>query len=1430
MASSTPLSSPFSPSQAYGLPATDGASLRCVASAEKEAGDTREILAEREATRTPADADEASLASQLVEELEKVKKLFAKEPYPGSALEWCLLNLPRKPHLLRDQGLEEDEDEEDDCEDEEEDSEEEESEDEEHAEREAGEGEKGGDSDQHGGGLPGTGGHLCVFRGAEEDVDGRKVTAPACMYTTSRYASSHSSSLPFSHTFSALVSATESRTGSLSRQSTAADMSAKGLEAPTPLPTAGVDTVSPSQLATQEGDPGRGSSAESFFQSEFSAASSAVPHTTLSPSSVSSRASSPSACPPEVGGQERQAELCLPKAASDNDEGAEEQTDEECREETDEGNRQEQETAESDPLHFHVLPSPLSHGKVGSRAQLLLASAASLEWHTPATVMEEEEAVPRDSEREENSLRQRAGARANASTVKSEEENDALSGEKREGTMTNKQDSETDFPTYWSLERRGENSEEREHGEESRVVRKERLDQLCKASGDKNTTGASFANTLSSVSSCVASPPSSFSSRPSLDLSSPSALSGGTDQGRPVFAWSPNTEEAEDTETTENDTIEKISANAPRAFTRPTPSSSFSCSTSACAGDSSSALVSVPSCPAQEDPFLGVQGADCVQTACEARRETLSPASDTPKPFSLEKHSSAEEESVADASVSPVEEGELCFHNASFPIENGSSCLAESASLEKDRDTVSPFSPKAREAGHLDSEEPVPGVDPSQRELQISSDGGQQEEERIQEAPHRIREADEEPHQNSRENQEMTPGQEAKVPPGSFAEVWQDWTATSQLVIGARRIAVYRQRGAVASPSLQASPLPLSPELSNSSAAGEREKNREAGVNASSSGRGENREVQGQEAPRETPQGEEDERAVGPRTREGKEEKEACGERVIASKGNESNGDFVCAEEERQIHKSEAGSKADGHDGEGVRRAVISYRAFKKLRTRVPPSFAPFFTPATYVQLLRDLGGHTDCQLLIRTLLNASFNRFLRRQCEAFVDGSRRLTKANFKRMLEAWCDDSTHLALAALKQQDAESQPGLLEFFISYIAERLFFMLDPDRTDSIKVSDLLNLPEYEKFMDIVYTPLGTEFADCPQQLQPQFAFDIFCFLREESGVLSEAVLASLCDALRTHICAQTYHVSPIVLSRLFASSSIQLRYRSLSPGTISPASEPGLSADESASLPSSPCEEQAESQGEGKNASAAEASKVESRPLDRLATDKEETRVAAAGTEDSASLLQLPAPSPAVWDALTAETSRGEEATEKNKSEDESALEEDGDDGDRRRNEGEQRQVVPVLEREELFRFLFTLEFCSCVWAEDPAKIRLLPPSCIASALSFAWKLLDVEGKGFVGVADVQILWKAICLELKTTGLFPFIDDLPEDSVELELFDRLRPVGKSFVTREEFLRNHTESRVFAMYLLSPTFFSLFEQRERIPGAPLLPGRPVAPL
>ncbi|KFG61664.1 hypothetical protein TGPRC2_271000B, partial [Toxoplasma gondii TgCatPRC2] len=150
--------------------------------------------------------------------------------------------------------------------------------------------------------------------------------------------------------------------------------------------------------------------------------------------------------------------------------------------------------------------------------------------------------------------------------------------------------------------------------------------------------------------------------------------------------------------------------------------------------------------------------------------------------------------------------------------------------------------------------------------------------------------------------------------------------------------------------------------------------------------------------------------------------------------------------------------------------------------------------------------------------------------------------------------------------------------------------------------------------------------------------------------------------------------------------------------------------------------------------------------------------------------------------------------------------------------------------EREELFRFLFTLEFCSCVWAEDPAKIRLLPPSCIASALSFAWKLLDVEGKGFVGVADVQILWKAICLELKTTGLFPFIDDLPEDSVELELFDRLRPVGKSFVTREEFLRNHTESRVFAMYLLSPTFFSLFEQRERIPGAPLLPGRPVAPL
>ncbi|PFH35748.1 hypothetical protein BESB_053990 [Besnoitia besnoiti] len=629
---------------------------------------------------------------------------------------------------------------------------------------------------------------------------------------------------------------------------------------------------------------------------------------------------------------------------------------------------------------------------------------------------------------------------------------------------------------------------------------------------------------------------------------------------------------------------------------------------------------------------------------------------------------------------------------------------------------------------------------------------------------------------------------------GSFADVWQEWMVASRLVFGARRIAVYKKRLAFQSPAPSPSPSSRNSPASHASSLG-------------GHGHADAPEASAlEESPAEAGEGEKSRRVS-----QGGKDSPECGAR------ERSEGD-AGATHEAPEEKVEG---EDGRESSGVRKTVISYRNFKRLKEKVPPSFAWFFTPATYAHLLRDLGGHIDCQLVVRTLLSAAFNQFVRRKCDAFVEpASRKLTRESFKRMLTSWSHDPTHIALAALKLQDEESQPGLLEFFVSYITERMFFFLDADRAGRIRVADLLNLSEFEKFMDIVYRPLGADFPECPQQLQPQFAFDIFCFLREENAILSEGVLASLFEALRVHICPQTYHLSPTVLHRLFASSRTHLRYHSLPPSSSCSSTAPTsflIDSKQSSSASgggSSPCSLPASAGGDLDKALEDAESRAETPPISRSVSPAEKLEkesLPAMKRETRFRSRQTLVPVLVSFGASIEARRRAQTAKRR----------EHGSTCGYNSNEEE---------REELFRFLFALEICSSVWTEDPANVRALPASAITAALSYVWDLLDLDGEGRVGVEEIQALWKGVCLELRTTGLFPFIDELPEGSVELELLDRVRPAGKAFVTKEEFLQSHVESRVFAMYLLSPTFFSLFEQRERIPGAPLLPGRVFAPL
>nr|CEL67792.1 TPA: hypothetical protein BN1204_035795 [Neospora caninum Liverpool] len=1412
---SSPANSRSSPSVTYRFPSLEtavGMAAEAASGEKKETGHTRALTAESKALRTGVEGDGSFFESDAMDERPNLKKLLPEEPYSGGALDRRLLNFPGKFRTLRDQGMAEEEEdgdeyEEEDDEEEDEDGDEEEDEDDDEEEDDEEDGDEEEDEDEEEGeqrgdrGQPGDGmsmfEQLSLLHGVDESADGTVFNAMSWMCKTrSLHSSSLSSSLsPSGPSVSPLVPAADSRSGSLSRQSTMADAAPvpgppKGLETPNPPPTAVAETdTSLSQLATQEGDPSIGASIGSLLPSEFSAGSSAFSHASCLPSSflsvcpppsrVSFSASAASVSPTALGllpglpapwQREGKGESGGPPACPEADGDDPEET---------------EEAGESATVRPHCQSFPVHTGD--PRMQFFLASGASLERTAPTTCAGETGIVAQ-RHREDSAKRGEAGGVDAAEEIERVDESDESAVDRgAEGPQSLKDGSEKER----ALDRREGDAAEREPGREGRDVREEWIAQLLETYGD----GTAGTPPLTNASRSSSFPPTSgFPSSASIAAAFP----GQTLPILPAPSNAEGTEAADPAAWRDSSTDSTWLPLHTGALPSSAPGLSLSPSSSSSAA-ADSFLKSSPQPSADSahlrDRSIGSEDSGAREPA-EGERDCLSQdkARGAQESFSLGEHGAlGEGPHVSPEESACLAEGSGVALSASCASEGRSFCTVAHASVEPEDALQSPCrDPEAPERPYTESCGEDVGL--AQAPLMRSGESGETEmrigeEEAIWEA----KEAGE----GTAEPQRDDAGEEGEAAPGgSFAKVWQDWTVTSRLVFGARRLAVYRQRVISATLASEVS-------LSDASKAGG-----DARGNASSSGHASaEQEQDAQSAPLRGAAAEE-----RPDSHRGAESTEK----------DSSRGWCGPAKEGSQGEHREAEGEADARQREeGVKRAVISYRAFKRLREKVPASFASFFTPATYAHLLRDLGGHTDCQLLVRTLLNASFNRFVRHECEAFVDPTtRRLTKANFKRMLEAWSDDPTRIALAALKQQDAESQPGLFEFFTSYIAglspasdfnssfqvERLFFMLDPDETGCIKVAELLSLPEFEKFMDIVYRPLGTEFADCAQQLQPQFAFDIFCFLREENCVLSAGVLASLCDALRVHICSQTYHVSPIVLSRLFASSKIRTRYHALAPSS-SQESESSVSPETTVSPASSPCETSTKSCSERAPDNARD--KASGRETTKSVVPDSEAQIPERQQGQSASADGAASPRPATSPALSAAESRTAGETQSEADQRSQAQREETGERDAHVNGDQTRPVVPVLEREELFRFLFTLEFCSCVWAEDAANIRALPPSCISSALAFVWKLLDVDGKGTVG---------AICLELRTTGLFPFVDELPEGSVELELLDRLQPAGKSFVTREEFLQNHTEARVFAMYLLSPTFFSLFEQRERIPG------------
>ncbi|KAL8270985.1 hypothetical protein Esti_005083 [Eimeria stiedai] len=160
----------------------------------------------------------------------------------------------------------------------------------------------------------------------------------------------------------------------------------------------------------------------------------------------------------------------------------------------------------------------------------------------------------------------------------------------------------------------------------------------------------------------------------------------------------------------------------------------------------------------------------------------------------------------------------------------------------------------------------------------------------------------------------------------------------------------------------------------------------------------------------------------------------------------------------------------------------------------------------------------------------------------------------------------------------------------------------------------------------------------------------------------------------------------------------------------------------------------------------------------------------------------------------------------------------------ERRQQEAGEDSVL-CLSTEDLIRFLAALDFCAAVWGPTALKARVVSPACVSAALRFLWEALDVEAKGYLGLEDISELCGAVCETLNARG-YP-ASSLLRGSLEAELVDRLQANSQSLEKRR-CISNHTQGRMVLMFLLSPAFFQLFDQREHCPGAPLLPGDPVS--